>query len=82
MTQDQGGSAFTSTASQTDQLTNYNTSAVQVGNVIRDGDQFVLIRRGRQGEEPQIWASGDAEETQHLYRAAMTTVALKDTATT
>ena len=47
--------------------THYNTPAVQVGNTIRDGDSFVLIRTNSTGGQPEVWSSGNQQETQKLF---------------
>lgn len=49
---------------------NYNTSAVQVGNQIRDGDEFILLARSHQSEGFKIWSSGDKLVTTQLYEQA------------
>lgn len=48
----------------------YNTPAVQVGNQIRDGDQFILLTKSRQSEEFQVWTSGDQTQTRDLFNQA------------
>lgn len=49
----------------------YDTPAVQVGNAIRDGDQFVLLVRGNQSDGYQVWSSGDKNSTPTIVREAM-----------
>jgi hypothetical protein len=50
--------------------THYDTPAIQVGNEVRDGDEFILITRSRQGDGFKIWSSGDKDVTEQLYRQA------------
>lgn len=57
----------------------YNTSAVQVGNQIRDGDEFVLLVRSKQGEGFQAWSSGDQETTPQIVAQAMRQLDLQTT---
>lgn len=47
---------------------NYNTPPSLVANQINDGDQFILVKRSRQGDEPQVWTSGDQQQTQQMFR--------------
>lgn len=49
----------------------YNTPAVQVGNQIRDGDEFVLFVRSKQGDGFQAWSSTDKSTTPQLIQQAM-----------
>lgn len=49
---------------------NYNTPANVVKNQLNDGDEFLLIRQTRQGEQPQVWSSGDQHQTQAMFRKA------------
>jgi hypothetical protein len=60
------GSSTTGTSSKSNM--NYNTPAIQVGNAVRDGDQFVLLVKPRQGSEIQVWSSGDDTQTTDLIR--------------
>lgn len=60
-------------SSSTQQM-NYDTPAIQVGNAVRDGDQFVLLVKSRQSSEFQVWSSGDPQETKQLFRQARTQV--------
>jgi hypothetical protein len=60
-----GSSAF---SKLDEQSTNLNTPAIQVGNAVRDGDEFVLIVQSRQSDAPKIWASGDKSQMQQLVR--------------
>lgn len=48
----------------------YETPAIQVGNQVRDGDQFVLLVKSRQGDEFQVWSSGDQTQTKDLFNQA------------
>lgn len=57
-------------SSSTSSRTHYNTPAIQVGNEVRDGDEFVLITRSSQGEGFKMWSSGDRQVTEQLYRQA------------
>lgn len=50
---------------------NYNTPAVQIGNVIRDGDDYVLLVRSHQGNGFQLWSSGDKDVTPRIVDQAM-----------
>lgn len=52
----------------------YNTPAIQVGNQVRDGDEFILITRSRQGEGFKVWSSNDESTTGQLYDQARSTV--------
>jgi hypothetical protein len=63
----------------TDQNMHYNTPAVQVGNQIRDGDQFILLTKSRQSDEFQVWTSGDETQARDLFSQARRQV---DTLTT
>lgn len=49
----------------------YNTPAVQVGNEIRDGDEFVLFVRSKQSDGYQAWSSTDKSATPQLIQQAM-----------
>jgi hypothetical protein len=44
----------------------YNTPAVTVGNLVRDGDEFILISRQRQGAGFTVHSSSDREVTTQL----------------
>lgn len=48
----------------------YNTPSIQVGNVVRDGDQFVLLVKSRQSDEFQVWSSGDPTQAKDLFTQA------------
>jgi hypothetical protein len=69
------GSSSSAFGKFSDQNTNLNTPAIQVGNAVRDGDEFVLIVQSRQGEQPKIWSSGDKDQMQHLVRSTYSYVA-------
>lgn len=58
------------------QTTHFGTPAVQIGNVVRDGDKFLMIRQS-QGitDQVEIWSSGDRKATEQLYRQAAKQVA-------
>jgi hypothetical protein len=71
-----------STLGSTGKQHNYNTPAVQIGNAIRDGDEFVLLVRSRQSDGFQVWSSGDEQVTEQLYKQAAPTVAMKEPTTT
>jgi hypothetical protein len=61
----------------------YNVSAVQIGNTVRDGDEFVMITRNKQSEGFQVWSSGDQQQTEQLYKQAARQIAgLEQTSTT
>lgn len=48
----------------------YNTPAIQVGNAVRDGDQFILLVKSRQSDEFQLWSSGDPTQAKDLFTQA------------
>lgn len=48
----------------------YSTPAIQVGNSVRDGDQFILLVKSRQSDEFQVWSSGDPTQTADLFTQA------------
>lgn len=48
----------------------YNTPTIQVGNAVRDGDQFILLVKSRQSEDFQVWSSGDPTQTTDLFSQA------------
>jgi hypothetical protein len=73
------GSAFTKGDSNSTQ--HYNTPAIQIGNAVRDGDEFILLVRSRQSEDFQVWSSGDDQVTEQLYKQAAPSVALRETTT-
>lgn len=52
-----------------DRKFNFNVSAIQVGNKVMDGDEFILVTRNRQSSEYRVWSSGDAKQTESTYRA-------------
>lgn len=49
-----------------DQNTQFNIAPSVLVGKISDGTEYVLISRGKQGEEPQVWSTGDATQTQQL----------------
>jgi NADH dehydrogenase FAD-containing subunit len=68
-TKDQGRSAIGGTSSlgsgqQTGNIT-YGVMPEQITNKLKEnpGAEFIVIQRVRQGEDPQVWASGDAAQT-------------------
>jgi outer membrane lipoprotein SlyB len=85
--QDQGRSAIGGTsrlgAQQTGNIT-YGVMPEQITNKLNEnpGAEFIVIQKVRQGEEPQVWASGDATQTEDLFRHAYTSLAFKEPATT
>lgn len=48
----------------------YDTPAIQIGNSVRDGDQFVLLVKSKQSSDLQVWSSGDPTQTQDLFTQA------------
>jgi hypothetical protein len=74
-------SAFSTIGGSKDQSSHYNTPAIQIGNAVRDGDEFVLLVRSRQSEGFQVWSSGDKETTEQLYTQAKPSITSKDMAT-
>jgi len=72
-----GRGAFSSLGGSKDESAHYNTPAIQVGNAVRDGDEFVLLVRSRQSEGFQVWSSGDEQVTEQLYKQAAPTIAMK-----
>lgn len=48
----------------------YDTPAIQVGNAVRDGDQFILLVKSKQGQDFQVWSSGDPTQTKDLFTQA------------
>lgn len=57
----------------------YNTPAIQVGNAVRDGDEFVLLTRSRQGDSFQVWSSTDQSATSQLVKQATSQAQLEPT---
>lgn len=53
-----------------DSKLHYNTTAVQIGNTVRDGDEFVMLVRSKQGEGFQVWSSADKYDTPRLIEQA------------
>lgn len=70
MVEGQGRSAIGGSSTLgTDKIT-YNVMPEQaVKQLQSDGNtgEFLLIKLPRQGEEPQVWSSGDKEQTAHLF---------------
>jgi hypothetical protein len=66
----------------TGQSANYNVSAVQIGNTVRDGDEFVMVIRSHQGQGFQVWSSGDKQQTEQLYKQAARQIAGLETTQT
>lgn len=67
----------------TNQGVTFNTTAIEVGNKVSDGQEFLLITRSRQGEDFQVWSSGDPQQTEQMYRQAHSKFqGLRQTATT
>jgi hypothetical protein len=62
-------SPSSSTSSNSGQV-NYDTPAIQVGNQVRDGDEFVLLVRNKQSNGFQAWSSGDKNTTSQLMQQA------------
>jgi hypothetical protein len=62
-TTSQRGSAF----SQLKGTVQYDTPPAVLSSKITDGGTFIVISRTRQGEEPQVWATGDEQQTQQLF---------------
>lgn len=58
-------------AQQTGNVT-YGVMPEQVLNSLKQnpGATFVVIQQVRQGEQPQIWSSGDPAQTKALYRSS------------
>lgn len=69
----QSGSG-TSSSSSTSGNMNYNTPPIQVGNEVRDGDEFILITKSRQSDDFKVWSSGDKQQTSQLFRQARSQV--------
>lgn len=71
MTNQTGKTQSYGSTTTTSQGINYNTPAIQVGNQVRDGDEFILITRNpTTGSTFQVWSSGDGHQTEQLYRQA------------
>jgi hypothetical protein len=51
---------------------NYSVMPEQVTKTLQSGNvgEFILIQQTRQGEQPQVWSSGDPEQTSHLFNHA------------
>lgn len=52
----------------------YNTPAVTIGNLVKDGSEFILIERSRQGQGFTIHSSGDRDVTKQLFKQAWSQV--------
>lgn len=65
-----GSGSYGNQTTQSGQTGNvkYNTPPSQVASQISDGDEFILLKRSRQGSEPQVWSSGDPQQTQQMFR--------------
>lgn len=37
--------------------------------------EFIVIRRARQGDEPQVWSTGDRDLTEQVFRQVYTNLA-------
>jgi hypothetical protein len=47
---------------------NYNAAPTSVTSQLQSGTEFIVIARTRQGEQPQVWSSGDEQQTQSMFR--------------
>lgn len=65
-----GGTAGTSSSQSNNPNMHYDTPPIQVGNAVRDGDQFVLLVKSRQSNDYQVWSSGDQTQTRDLFTQA------------
>lgn len=45
----------------------FNLPPAVLSSKLTDGGTYLVIGINRQGQEPQIWGTGDQEQTQHLY---------------
>jgi hypothetical protein len=45
----------------------FNVPPAILSSKITDGGTYIVIARGRQGDVPQMWSTGDQEQTQHLF---------------
>lgn len=61
---------------------NYGTPAIKVGNVVRDGDEFVLLTKGPKDQSYQIWSSTDQRQTEQLFKNASKQLVGMSTVTT
>jgi len=61
---DQQGSSRTSGQ----QNLNYNTPASVIASKVNDGGEFILITRAGQSTDPQVWSSGDPQQTQQMFK--------------
>jgi hypothetical protein len=68
-----GGTSKLGTGQQVGNFT-YGVMPEQITAKLREnpGAEFLVIQRTRQGEEPQVWASGDPTQTQDLFKHAST----------
>jgi hypothetical protein len=62
------GAGTTGSSSGTSTGIKYNTPATVVSSQLNDGDRFILIKQSRQSDQPQVWSSGDSQETQQMFR--------------
>jgi hypothetical protein len=70
---------YGSGSSSSAQNVHFNTPPAQVTSQINDGDEFILLKRSRQGDEPQVWSSGDQKQTQQMFRDVQTNVGSLET---
>jgi hypothetical protein len=70
-TSDRGAIGGSSSIGRDTSKYHYNTPAVQVGNQIRDGDEFVLLVRSKQSDGFTAWSSADETTTPQLVQQAM-----------
>lgn len=73
-------SISTTPTSATTGQTTYYTGAIQVGSLVRDTDDFLVITRGDDGI--RAWCSGDDTLAEELYRQAAPTLLHQTTTTT
>jgi hypothetical protein len=59
-----------STGSTSQGSVHYDTPAIQVGNQVRDGDEFILLVRDKQSNGFQAWSSSDKSTTSQLMQQA------------
>jgi hypothetical protein len=67
---DRGAIGGSSQLGTDDSNYHYDTPAVQIGNTIRDGDEFVLLVRSNQSDGFQVWSSTDKHATPQLIQQA------------
>jgi hypothetical protein len=70
MTGNTQSGAFSSTSASSSQQVHYDTPAIQVGNQVRDGDEFILLVRDKQSNGFQAWSSSDKSTTAQLMQQA------------